>query len=244
MATKLSNKTIDAIKQALHIAHVTKTGEILMDDFGLSGISEVNGILIVQPMDINFEFTALGIGRVAELRSRLNLVIDDPTLTAEFVEPELEPGTGNVYKLVFKTKKTKIEYRCAKASRIQTKKTLRDPVFFTFDLSQESARFMTSGHQTMSGDRVHFYSNEAGHAFLKFIDKEGDTLEHTVSTAINVTQEAEDAGEATFAHIYSVPKLAPLLRTSDSTAISITKRGAMKMEADGFTIYLLPEVDV
>lgn len=238
-AIPISQQTIKTIKQALLVARATKTEEILLDDFGLSGRSTETQILIIHPMAKKFEFSALGIGRVTELWSRLNLVIDDPNLTGYFEEPELEPDSGKVYKLVFKTKKTKIEFRCTKPDRIKTKKTLNDPIYFRFILPEETVKMMTSGTTAMGCPTVTFFMNDEGHLYLKLLDNEGDGLEHLITKRVDIEPECD---VDTFNFTYSLPKLAPLLRTSAETKVSVTRRGALNLDSEGFSIYLVPDL--
>jgi hypothetical protein len=234
---QLSKNTVQIIKQALLVATVTKTEEILLDDFGISGRSKTTGILIIQGRDEVFEFTALGIGRVSELKSRLNLIIDDPSLVVEFVEPVMEPGSGNVFKLIFKTTKTKIEYRCMKPERIKTKKNLEDKLIFHFKLDEESVKFMTTGCNAMGSNTVTFRLDENDHLYLQIKDDEGDVLEHLVSKDVKRYPEQEGVP---YTANYNVPKLTPLLKSGDVT-VRVTRRGAFNLISDGLNIYLLPE---
>lgn len=231
---KMSRKTIDTIFNALKSAIATKCEELLFDDFGISGRAIETNILIIQPMEDAFEFTALGIGRIQDLYSRLKLVIDDETLTGQFEEFR----EGRVGKLVFKTKKTKVEFRCKDPTLIKTRKNFNDAVILTFSLNADAIRFMTSGTAAMKNKSVTFRMIDS-QMYIRLIDSEGDTLDHLVTGDVKVESDYEDE-EVSFS--YEMPKLAPILNAHrENTTVNISKRGIMNLFSEGFNIYLVPD---
>jgi hypothetical protein len=231
---KLSRKTIDTIFNALKGAMAIKCEELLFDDFGISGRAIETNILIIQPMPDAFEFEALGIGRIPDLFARLKLVIDDETLTGSFEEFR----EGKVGKLIFKTKKTKVEFRCKDPQLIKTRKVFNDAVIMTFNLNADAIRFMTTGSSAMKNKSVTFKMSD-GNMHLRLIDSEGDVLDHLVTDSVDVEPEYEDE-EVAFS--YEMPKMAPLLNAHrENTKVNISKRGIMNLSSEGFNIYLVPD---
>lgn len=239
---KLSKDTINIIKRALLVATVTKTEELLFDEFGISGRSLLTDMLIIQPLDYDFEFTSLGIGNIPALRARLNLMLDEEDVVVEFEEPANEPDSGKVFKLIFRNKKTKIEFRCTAADKIKTKKTMKDPIFYYFNLNQAAVKFMTTGCQAMNTNVVQFDLNAEGQLYLKLIDKSsGDVLEHLVTDTVKTS---DDCDSDTFSFAYGVPRLAPLLKTGEDTKVALTRRGALNLTVENyFSVYLIPEIN-
>ena len=231
---KLSRKTIDTIYNALKGAMAIKCEEILFDDFGISGRAIETNILMIQPMPDAFEFTALGIGRIPDLFARMRLVIDDETLTGSFEEFR----EGKVGKLIFKTKKTKVEFRCKDPQLVKTRKVFNDEVIMTFNLNADAIRFMTTGSSAMKNKSVTFKLID-NKITLRLIDSEGDVLDHLVSDSVDVEPEYEDE-EVSFS--YEMPKMAPLLNAHrENTKVNISKRGIMNLSSEGFNIYLVPD---
>lgn len=231
---KLSRETIDTIFNALKGAMAIKCEELLFDDFGISGRAIETNILIIQPMPDVFEFTALGIGRIPDLYARLKLVIEDDNLTGTFEEFR----EGKVGKLIFKTKKTKVEFRCKDPQLIKTRKVFNDPIIMTFNLNADAIRFMTTGSSAMKNKSVTFKMSD-GKVNLRLIDSEGDVLDHLVTEDVDVEPEFEDE-EVSFS--YDMPKMAPLLNAHrENTKVNISKRGVMNLSSEGFNIYLVPD---
>lgn len=231
---KLSRKTIDTIFNALKGAMAIKCEELLFDDFGISGRAIETNILIIQPMEDEFEFTALGIGRIADLYSRLKLVMDDDTLTGSFEEFR----EGKVGKLIFKTKKTKVEFRCKDPQLIKTRKVFNDAIIMSFNLNADAIRFMTTGSSAMKNKSVTFKLID-DKMYLRLIDSEGDVLDHMITDSVDVEPEVEGE-EISFS--YEMPKMAPLLNAHrENTTVNISKRGIMNLSSEGFNIYLVPD---
>lgn len=231
---KLSRKTIDIIFNALKGAMAVKCEELLFDDFGISGRAIETNILIIQPMPDMFEFEALGIGRISDLYNRLKLVIDDDSLTGSFEEFR----EGKVGKLTFKTKKTKIEFRCKDPQLIKTRKVFNDAIIMAFNLNADAIRFMTTGSSAMNNKSVTFKKVE-DKVFLRLIDSEGDILDHLITDDVDVEPGFEDE-EVSFS--YEMPKMAPLLNAHrENTIVNISKRGIMNLSSEGFNIYLVPD---
>ena len=184
---KLSRKTIDTIFNALKGAMAIKCEELLFDDFGISGRAIETNILIIQPMPDAFEFEALDIGRIPDLFSRLKLVIDDDTLTGSFEEFR----EGEVGKLIFKTKKTKVEFRCKAPKLIKTRKVFNDAIIMTFNLNADAIRFMTTGSSAMKNKSVTFKLTDEK-IYLRLIDSEGDVLDHLVTDTVDIEPDFED----------------------------------------------------
>jgi hypothetical protein len=232
---KISKKTIDIIFSAAKNAIPIKCEELLFDDFGVSGRAHETNIMVIRPMPDVFEFTALGIGRVSDLYSRMKLVIDEPDLTGQFEEFR----DGEVGKLIFKTKRTKIEFRCKSPRMIKTRKVFKDEMIMTFDLNAEAIRFMTVGTTAMKNKSVVFRFS-AGKMYIRLIDSEGDVLDHLITTDVDAVEDIAD-DEVTFS--YALPRLAPLLNAHrENTTVNISKRGVMNLSSDDFNIYLVPDL--
>lgn len=231
---KISRKTIERIFESLRAAMTIKCDDVLFDQDGIFARAIETNILMIQPLDNEFEFTALGIGRISDLYSRLKLVIDDETLTGTFEEFR----EGRVGKLVFKTKKTKVEFKCKDPTLVKVRKTLKDPIVLSFNLNADAIRFMTAGTAAMKNTSVTFHLDD-GKMFMRLLDSEGDVLDHVITNDVTL---AEDADE-TQSFSYDIPKLAPLLNAhKENTKVNISQRGIMNLSSDGFSIYLIPDL--
>lgn len=230
---KISRKTIDIIFAALKAALAIKSDDILFDQEGVYARAVETNILIIQPLDDVFEFTALGIGRIADLYSRLKLVIDDETLTGLFEEYR----EGKVSKLIFKTKKTKMEFRCKDPAMVKVRKVLKDPMVLSFPLNSDAIRFLTAGTVAMKNKSVTFRLEDEK-IFIRLMDGEGDILDHVVTSDITLADGQDEAQSFS----YDMPKLAPLLNAhKENTKVNISQRGIMNLSSDGFSIYLIPD---
>jgi hypothetical protein len=233
---KISRDNLDIIYNALKCALAIKCDELLFDDFGISGKSIETNSLIIQPLPDIFEFVAMGIGRISDLHARMRLVIDDDTLTGSFEEFR----EGKVGKLMLKTKKTKMEFRCKDPALVKSRKIFKDTKVLSFDLNADAIRFMTTGSAAMKNKSVTFLMNE-GEMFIRLIDSEGDVLDHLVTTDIRLEPDVDEDEQIRFS--YDIPKLAPLLNAHrENTTVNISKRGVMNLSSDGFNIYLVPDL--
>lgn len=232
---KISRKTILTIFEGLKAALAIKCDDILFDTDGVFGRAIETNILIMQPMDDVFEFPALGIGRIQDLYSRLKMVIDDEALTGSYEEHR----EGKVSKLIFKTKKTKMEFRCKDPAMVKVRKVLKDPNVLTFSLNADAIRFMTTGTVAMKNKDVTFRLEDEK-IYIRLVDSEGDVLDHYVTSDVELVDGAKEQQSYT----YDIPKLAPLLNAhKETTKVNISQRGIMNLSSDGFNIYLIPDVD-
>ena len=234
MSNKISRDTITSMYEALKVAMAVKCDELLFDDFGITGRSTVTNILIIQPRKDPFEFEALGVGRVPELHARLRLIIDDDSLSGTFDEGR----DGKVNKIIFKTKKTKVEFRCKDPNHIKTKKQFNDKTVITFSLNADAIKFMTMAASAMKVESISFKVID-GSVFIRVIDGEGDVLDHLVTDAPTITDESAYGLTCS----YSIPKLAPVLNAhKESTVVNISSRKLLNLTSEGFNLFIVPDI--
>jgi hypothetical protein len=229
---KISKETLIEMYEALKIANAIKCEDILFDDFGVSANSHATNVLIIQPSEYEYEFGAIGMGRIPDVIPKMRLLIDDPTLTGTFEEFR----AGVVGAITLKTKKTKLEIRCKDPKTIKTKKNFHDKHIMSFALTAEAIKFMT---QTViaGSDQEIMFSLEDTKMILKILDgKSGDSLEHVITDDVNILDDT--IGNVSF--VYLFPRLSTVLsQYKEDTQVNISSRGVMNLKSDGFNLYVI-----
>ncbi len=229
---KISRETLLEVYEALKIANAIKCEDILFDDFGVTANSHATNVLIIQPSEYEYEFGAIGLGRIPEIIPKMRLLIDNPTLTGLYEEYR----EGVVGCITLKTSKTKLEIRCKDPRTVKTKKNFHDKHILSFALTPDAIKFMTQ--TVIAGtDQEIMFSLEGTKMVLKILDgKSGDSLEHVITDEVNILDDT--IGDVSF--VYLFPRLSTVLaQYKEDTQVNISSRGVMNLKSDGFNLYVI-----
>lgn len=236
----LNKEIYQLLTNAVELSTVLGIEKVVLDNISLRGQNKEDGIAIIKSSkDLDMDFDAIGLGRLSELKSRIN-VFKSPTITYETtVKNELT----NIIKLNFKENKTKIGYRCYEPRLIEAPKAINDPVFYSMEINENDIEFIIKGITTMGSSCVNFtIEPDNKNLVINISDNEGDMFTHTVDTVPEINEDAS---------ILSKSYKSKVLRTifnnyikkdeRETFTISITKRGVMLLVVNDISVYLFPE---
>lgn len=233
--TKLSAETLETLRTSITIAQMTNVDSLIIDENTIRGQALVDAIAIVTPTPCKVEFTVLGLNRLNLLHNRLNLIADNDKCEA-FTEDD-----GNrILKLIFKTPKTKIEFRCADPAKIKAPSKVNDPSYYSFKVLDDTIQLLTRSNIAMDADKVTFTGSQ-GKVFIKVLDTSGDVLEHEVSDNLQFNPNCD---KTEFEATYKTKKLIPLLKDcarNGGAEVNITRRNIFGVKVRNFNIFVIPE---
>jgi hypothetical protein len=237
---KISKATLALIKRTIDIAEANDIEHVLFANKKIRGHSIENGIFILQEVEEEFEFPPLALTRLSTLKKRLALVDNITEYDAFYVN---DPTGAKVVQLILKSKRTKIEFRCANPDNVRCPIRVSDPVFYTFDMDADTVTVLNRVTSAMGAEVVAFYGNKSQpNLLIKVQDNNKDLLEHTTESPIIWDQEC-DTEEFNF--IYSSKKIARLLRDSVASnykTVKITRKGMLITPSNGINVYTVAEV--
>jgi hypothetical protein len=236
---KITKETQKIIKNAIEIATTLGVENIVMDKFSLRGENKELGIAIILPtQDMDLEFDAIGLGRIALLKSRLQM-LDGAEIQFDTMD---KSDATIVSKLTIALGKTKIGFKCQDPKLINAPKAINDPIFYEMNLNESDVETLIKGIGTMSSDTVNF-STDDDTIFVKISDVQGDMFTHELDSKV----ELKDDSAPSLSKSYKSKTLRTIftnyIRKDDNNILplSITRRGVMKLVILGMNIYLFPE---
>lgn len=238
---QLSTETINFLTNVIQVAKILKIENIILDKECVRGHFQEEGSMIIHRTNLpNFEFNSLGISRISVLDTRLSLLGNSANIEAE--EKQMDSGEKTIYKLILSNNKTTVEFKCVNPALIpKAPKLLKDPVFFTFDVSEESIVLLVRAQSAIKGDNVSFSGSKTG-VVAKLSDTEGDMFNHIISDKVVYSSESD---KDKFYFSYKLRTLVPLLKaalTEDGVTINITRRGIINLMVNGINVYITQEI--
>lgn len=235
---KLSQETIKLIRGILNVSKLTGIERIIIDKESIRGQSEETAIITITPTTIPLEFESLGLSRLNLLANRLAIIADKDAIEVTADEKDNKVLT----KLKFKSKKTSIEYRCADSSKWKIAKAVNSPIFYTFDIDDETINLLLKSNIAMEATTVTFKGEDDGRVIIRILDSSGDALEHEVSEKV---VKSADCTKDTFSVTYKTKKIIQLLKDlskGGKATVEITKSGAIIIPVNGFIVWIIPEI--
>lgn len=235
---KLNKQDIEIISKAIDIAQANEIVDVLFQDSRIGGYSSEAGIFILQEMPAPFSFPPLALSRLDSLKKRLSLV-DNLSDYEVFYEGD----DKKITKLTFKSKRTKVEFRCIDPSRVKAPTKVNDPVWFSFEMDAETLTVLNRVTTAMDVKTISLIGNKSKPSLLlKVEDENHDILEHETESKITWSS---DATVDEFNFVYSTKKISRLIRDAVSAnfkTVKITKRGFLITQSKGVTVYTVAEI--
>ena len=238
---QLSKETIQFISNVIKVARILKVEHVLLDHECVRGHFQEEGSMIIHRDNLpNFEFSTLGISRIETLNARLNLLGDDVVIDTE--EKVESPTSSTVSKLIMSNAKTEVEFQCANPALLaKAPRILKDPIFFTFDISPDSILLLSKAQGAVKGETVSLVGSPKG-VIAKISDVEGDMLNHIITDKLTTSSEA-DKDKFYFSYKHRV-LLSLLKEASDKEdiTVNVTRRGILNLKVLGINVYITPEL--
>lgn len=240
---QLSKQTIDCLLKVINVAKILKIETIIFDQYGARGQLQLEGLFLFFKDNVPaFEFQTLGLTRVATLITRMNLLGNELSIDAE--EIEKVPGEKAVLKLILANNKTMIDFKCADPALLpKIPKNIADPVFYTFNVSNESIQLLGKVKTAINKADVLTFVGNKGAVLCKASDDDGDMFNHVITEELVLAPECD---KPKFAFSYKNNVIVPLFKEAcqgeDSITVNITRRGLLTFNVHGITVFITQEI--
>lgn len=241
---KLPKEKVEYIRDVINVAQLVGVESLIYEQGMVRGMHEDRIAAIIQNENVPPLFDdnpeiAMGLSRLSFLNTRLNMVFDQETFSAEAVTKEKDDAKY-VFSLTLKAKGVKIDYRCADPSRIQAKKTINDPLQYSVPISPEFVNMLSKGISAMgSANVVTLISNEEGVSF-EIADDEKDVFQHVFAESVEVID--PQVTTTKFAHRYPAKLLLSVVKKNPEGILKIGSvgLGVLRFDVQGIGVYLPP----
>ena len=235
----LSTKTVKLMLEATDLCTRLGIEALILDEKGIRGYNDDDGIIVANIGDHDFEFDALGLARLVSLRQKASLLDDISTVDVQAVPKKNNPDV--VEKLSFDAGKMSFDFRCALPKAItdvpSTKFNL-SPLFY-FDISQDDVGNITRGSSAMRSKNMTIQGN-ASEVKFRFSDDAGDILNFQVDSDLESLGD-DDSVSLTI----NLKKMSPILKLAvqdGNCRINILKNNIVYMSVGNMDVLVMPEV--
>lgn len=228
---KLEKDVVTHIRKAVQTAHLLGIDDICIDDGLVRAMHKDRTVLMIAPNDIDVPFTSMGISRIPQFLSRLSIVYESDKSAIEFKAVD-----DIVKSIVMKCPGTKIDFKCADPAGIVAPRKNGDVITYGVDITDESIELLKKSEAAMKADEVTIISNDEGVSF-ELNDVNNDIFKHE----LQLKAEIIEGQSLAFAFRYPAKLLISLLR-NNVTHFEVAERGSLKLNLNGFDIFVLPRV--
>jgi hypothetical protein len=242
---KLSKDSLKFIQKLIKTCSICGIEDVAIEPEVIRGQSTDNskGIFMLETENIptNFGFSTIGIPRIKVLGNRI-AILDQDALEIGYEGKERDNGDIFVRKLVLSSKRTKVDFSCQDVMKIKAPRRFTDPFFYGFSVAEDTLKIMAKAATAIDTTKISFSSEKDGSVKFRTSDVNGDMFDHLISETFETDDEAD---KTNFFHEYEIKYVLPLFRAAmdenGELNVNISKRGVMKVNVNGFHIYVLPE---
>jgi len=228
---KLEPEIIAHIRKAVKTAHMLGIEDVCIDDGLVRAMHADRSVLIIAPNDIDLPFDSMGITRIPQFLSRLDIVSNSDKFTIDF------SATDDVVKsVVMKCTGTKIDFKCGDPNKIIAPRKNNDVVSYGIAITDESIELLKKSEAAMKADEITIISNDDGVSF-ELNDVNNDIFRHE----LQIKAEILSGDSLAFAFRYPAKLLISLLR-NNVNYFEVAERGSLKLQINGFDIFVFPKV--
>jgi len=239
MTERLSQKSVKLILEAAFLANKLGVEGIILDEVGIRGYNDDEGIIVASIKDHDFEFTGLGLSRLQSLMQKSTLLKDLDAVTVDMVSKENKPDV--IEKLAFDAGKMNFEFRCAlpQAIRDIPRTDLNRTPLFYFDITQEDVSNISKSMSAMRCKHMTIQGNGSDVRF-RFSDEAGDILN------FGIDSDLESLGENdTVSLTINLKKMLPILKLAvqdGNFRLNILKSNILYIVVGNMDVFVMPEV--
>ena len=237
--TELSTKTVKLILEATDLCTRLQVEGLKLDEEGIRGYNDDEGIIVANIGDHDFEFEALGLARLVSLRQKASLLPDLKDVTVEAVPKKNNPDV--IERLTFDAGKMSFDFRCALPKAItdvsSTKFNLK-PLFY-FDITEEDVGNITRASSAMRSKNMTIQGNGSEVKF-RFSDDAGDILNFQVDSDLESLGDDDNVSLT-----LNLKKMAPILKMAvqgGNCRINILKNNIIYIVVGNMDVLVMPEV--
>ena len=236
---KLSNQTVERIMDATNLAVMLQIDGMILDNEGIRGYNDDEGVIIAALEDFDFEFDSLGLTRLSSLKNKLAMLQDLSDVTVKAV-----PKSNNdeiIEKLSFDAGKIDFEFRCALVRTITDlpKKKFNKNPEFSFEISEEDVNTIMQGTSTMRCQNMTIQGTKKMVRF-RFSDDTGDIFNYTLDSSLKIKGDEESMSLT-----INVKKMLPIFRLAvqpGKFTLNILKNNIVYVSVNGLDVFVMAEV--
>lgn len=235
---KLTTTDISALKNILSIADLIGVEALVIEAGKVSGINPDKTALILSDQNIPVldESVKLGLSRLKELRSRLDLFAIDGNLSIDLKENTKK----EISQIELKGTGASVQYRCTSPNVIKYPKNVVDDVVRTLTIQKAQAQLILNAGKVMGADNISFTFKKKDEVQVEFTDSTQDTFSLTL---LDPSVKVDESDSNVVYFVFNV--FAPLLRTAiidaDSIIVQICGSSALITVA-GHDVRLMAQV--
>ena len=243
---RLSSDTVSLILDTTNLATVLGIDGLVLDQEGIRGYNDDDGIIVASLKNYGFEFESLGIARLLALRHKSNLLKNADGFTVDAVQHKHDDAI--IEKLYFDCGKVNFEFRCALAKAVKDippnketgKRTLntKNPRF-SFDFTEEDVKAVSEGKAAMRSTNMTIQSRDGSLKF-RFSDDTGDILNFKVDSEVS-----SDGKEENFSLTINLKKMIPIFKLAAQDGkfrLNILKNNIIHIIVNDIDVLVMPEV--
>ena len=237
---KLSQSTVELMLEATHLCNILGVEGLILDDAGIRGYNDDEGVVVASLSNHNFEFDKLGLARLDSLKHKAALLKD---LNSVKVEAVNKKGNDDVIeKLCFDCGRINFEFRCAlprAVKDIPTTKLNTKPLFY-FEITEDDVATITQGASAMRSKNMTIKGKSDDIQF-RFSDDTGDILNFKIDSDLTNNTDEDDAISLTI----NLKKMLPIFKLAAQDGnfrLNILKNNIVHIAIGNMDVIVMPEV--
>ena len=247
METKVLNKqSSDIILFAAKYCNLVKIESVFITKDVITAKQDATAVYLVEPGDYSFlDFDTLYIDRISSLAPRLKLFEKSKDFKISAVIKDATNGEKWVQQIILENSKTTLKFNCgnpARLNRNRLPRVINESLHYRVELTKDSLDTLSRGLSAMGASIMRLFTRD-GEVYCDVKDIEGDKLCHKIASSfISLDEESEEDFEYEYTFKTMIPLFKEAMKENPAFDIEITKRGILKLEVSGLSLYVIPEV--
>lgn len=195
-------------------------------------------IVLCHPIDFDLPFQGLAVTNPVKLNAALNVFKTskmNPTITLD-----VDPTKKVVKSFELKSGKTKLKYACGNPMSIESPKGVTDVPTYNVVFDEDAIKVISTGVRAIDTDTTQqtyiTLTSDGTDTKLVISGMSKDELSYELPASTNL----HTGTTAPFSFKYPVSSLVNFLNMSDSTSLTIGKRGVISNMLNGYSYHLFP----
>lgn len=233
---KLKNEDTTLLVAALSLCRTLEINAVVVSEGMIRGCTPSMKIAMLTKTAIEVpDGTKLGISRISELDERMKIFSGPVDIDCKVND------SGDVSMLSLSGGKTKLQFRCTKASLIKYPKSNEDDAKAVITLTKAEANQLSRALKSLKAEAAVMAIDSKGGTSFEAIDATNDKFAMDLETPAYFVDE-----DANVVHSYEASKFASILalavRDADKVELTIGEFGSIIMQLCGHTILIMPHI--
>lgn len=213
---------------------------IVIEDGYVRGLSENKTFAIISNFNIPKFPCRIGLARIASLKQRLELFVNNAATVIEAKESE----RGDISTLDISAGRSKVQFRCTSPMLIKAPKTINDEEAFKIFASREELKMVLNAVKVMGGKDVQLVIKKDRSVSFSLSDASNDVFNSSLETPCELLGEEQDS----VVHYYHSDIFLAVMRAgieaNDSVVFTVGEVGTIRSEVNGHSVVMFSKIDV